>query len=72
MVYDLGDHNSSVQFYRAYIVESIKQMIGVALPLGRRETALDEQLMRYCLFSPRMLIVALWATVIIIICVRKR
>ena len=64
MAYDLGDHDSAVQFYSEYIVESITRMIGVTLPPGSRETALGEQFMRYCLFSPRRLVVALWTTVI--------
>lgn len=64
MAYDLGDHDTAVQHYSEYIVESITRMIGVTAPPSSGQTLLGAQFMRYCLFSPRRLVLALWTTVI--------
>lgn len=62
IAYDLEELDTAVQFYSEYIMESISRMIGVTAPPDAGQGSLGEELMRYCLFSPRRLVLALWTT----------
>lgn len=64
MAYDLGDHDSAVQFYSEYIIESITRMIGETSPPSASQSNVGSEFMRYCLFSPRYLVLALWTSVL--------
>lgn len=64
MAYDFEEHDKAVQFYSEYIVESITRMIGLTAPPKSSQSTLGSEYMRYCLFSPRCLVLALWTTLL--------
>lgn len=71
IAYDLEEYDSAVQFYSEYIVESLTRMIGVISPPRSEDTTLGAEFMRYCLFSPRPLVLALWTTVLSLGCMKS-
>eukprot|EP00178_Gracilaria_changii_P025308 TRINITY_DN78050_c0_g1_i1.p1 TRINITY_DN78050_c0_g1~~TRINITY_DN78050_c0_g1_i1.p1 ORF type:complete len:2765 (-),score=377.85 TRINITY_DN78050_c0_g1_i1:2210-9988(-) len=62
LAYDLQDHDLAVRLYCEYINESISRMIGVTSP--PRTPYIGTPFMRFCLFSPPLLVVAMWTTVL--------
>lgn len=62
LAYDLQDHDSAIRLYCDYIVESISRMIAETAP--PRPPVLGSPFMRFCLFSPPLLVLAMWTTVL--------
>lgn len=64
LAFDLNNMDAAVQFFSEYVVESMTRMIGLTAPPRSEDTILGAEFMRYCLFSPRRLVLALWNTLI--------
>lgn len=64
IAYDMENLDAAAQFFSEYIVESITRMIGIIAPPRSEDTALGAEYMRYCLFSPRRLALAMWTTLL--------
>lgn len=62
--YDRENFDTAVQFFSEYIVEGITRMIGLIAPPRSEDTTLGTEFMRYCLFSPRRLVLAMWTTLL--------
>ena len=58
--YDRANLDDAVQFFSEYVVEGITRMIGLIAPPRSEDTTLGTEFMRYCLFSPRRLVLAMW------------
>lgn len=64
IAYDLEERDTAVQFYSDYLFESVSRMIGATPPPSRARGSLGSGYMRFCLFSPRRLVLAFWMTVL--------
>ncbi|PXF40256.1 hypothetical protein BWQ96_10037 [Gracilariopsis chorda] len=62
LAYDLQDHVLVVLLYCEYINESIPRRVGITRP--PRVRSIGTPFMRFCLFSPPLLVVAMWTTVL--------
>lgn len=62
IAYDLEERDTAVQFYSEYIFDSVSRMIGATPPPSRVQGQLGPEYMRFCLFSPRRLVLALWVS----------
>ncbi|CAN8069757.1 unnamed protein product [Agarophyton chilense] len=62
LAYDLQDHDLAVRLYCEYINEGISRMIGITSP--PRSPSIGTPFMRFCIFSPPLLVVAMWTTVL--------
>lgn len=64
IAYDLEERDTAVQFYSEYIFDSVSRMIGATPPPSYALGQLGPEYMRFCLFSPRRLVLALWMSVL--------
>lgn len=64
IAYDLKELDTAVQFYSEYIMESLSRMIGATNPPAAEQGSIGPEYMRFCLFSPRRLVLALWTVVL--------
>lgn len=64
IAYDVDEMETAVQFYSEYIIESVSRMIGEIAPPESSDVPLGPEYMRFCLLSPRRVVLALWATVL--------
>lgn len=64
VAFELKNMDAAVQFFSEYIVESVTRMIGLISPPRAEDSTLGTEFMRYCLFSPRRLVLAMWTTLI--------
>lgn len=64
LAFDLSNMDAAVQFFSEYVVESVTRMVGLIAPPRSEDAILGAEFMRYCLFSPRRLVLALWNTLI--------